>query len=84
LATAALDGVKAPTLLIVGGADTPIIELNRLAFEHLSCERELVIVARAGHLFEEEGSLDEVMRHAARWFLRFLSPRVGIDIGGNT
>ncbi len=72
LAGSALRAVSAPTLLIVGGADIPVIPLNRAAFAQLSCEKELVIVPGATHLFEEPGTLDEVMRHATSWFRRFL------------
>ena len=72
LAGEALDRVTAPTLLIVGGADSDVIELNRHAFEHLGCEKRLAIVPRATHLFEEPGTLDEVARLAAEWFARYL------------
>lgn len=72
LADDALGRVRAPTLLIVGGADGPVIGLNRSALDRLSCAKELVIVPGAGHLFEEPGTLDEVARHAQQWFGRFL------------
>lgn len=76
LAGEALQFVSAPTLLIVGGADRPVIPLNHSAFEQLSCEKDLVIVPGATHLFEEPGTLEQVMQHAKRWFSRFLtSPR---------
>ncbi|WP_436210138.1 phosphoribosyltransferase family protein [Bradyrhizobium sp. LjRoot220] len=76
LAGEALHAVSAPTLLIVGGADRPVIPLNHSAFEQLSCEKDLVIVPGATHLFEEPGTLEQVMQHAKRWFSRFLtSPR---------
>jgi len=65
---AALTAVTAPTLLIVGGEDGPVIDLNRLAFDRLTCRKSLEIVPDAGHLFEEPGTLDEVMRLAADWF----------------
>jgi pimeloyl-ACP methyl ester carboxylesterase len=55
-------------LLIVGGDDHDVVTLNRQAFELLNCEKDLVIVAGAGHLFEEPGSLEEVARLAADWF----------------
>jgi pimeloyl-ACP methyl ester carboxylesterase len=61
--------MRAPTLLIVGGRDLPVIELNRAAMMHLACELELVIVPGAHHLFEEPGTLAAVVDHAARWFL---------------
>ncbi|TYO68029.1 hypothetical protein FXV83_03095 [Bradyrhizobium hipponense] len=73
LAGEALQAVSAPTLLIVGGADRPVIPLNQSAFEQLSCEKDLVIVPGASHLFEEPGTLEQVMQHAKRWFGRFLS-----------
>ncbi|WP_024508601.1 alpha/beta family hydrolase [Bradyrhizobium sp. ARR65] len=73
LAGGALRAVRAPTLLIVGGADTPVIALNRSAFAKLSCEKDLVVVPGATHLFEEPGTLGQVVMHAKRWFRRFLS-----------
>jgi pimeloyl-ACP methyl ester carboxylesterase len=76
LADAALRDVKAPTLLIVGGNDPQVIELNRMALARMSCERQLVIVPGATHLFEEPGALDEVARLAQDWFLRHLVPSV--------
>jgi dienelactone hydrolase len=74
LAGPALPLVRAPTLLIVGGNDLPVIELNRAAYEQLRCERQLVIVPGATHLFEEPGALDEVARLAREWFERHLLP----------
>lgn len=65
---AALAAVTAPTLLIVGGADHVVIELNREAFGRLQCEKRLAIVPGATHLFEETGTLEEVSTLAARWF----------------
>jgi dienelactone hydrolase len=67
--SAALAKVRAPTLLIVGSRDLPVIELNRAAMRHLHAEHELVIVPGASHLFEEPGTLDQVVGHAVRWFL---------------
>ena len=72
LAEAALESVTAPTLLIVGGRDEPVIELNRQAFNRLSGEHELQIVPGATHLFEEAGALSEVARLATTWFLDHL------------
>ncbi|MEJ5210142.1 MAG: alpha/beta hydrolase [Burkholderiales bacterium] len=69
----ALRQVVSPTLLIVGGLDDVVIELNRAAFEVMTCEKELVIVPGASHLFEEPGTLEEVARLATDWFLRHLS-----------
>jgi putative phosphoribosyl transferase len=68
LAGAALGHVTAPTLLIVGGADTPVIELNKEALIRLRCESRLEIVPGATHLFEEAGALDRVAELAAHWF----------------
>jgi dienelactone hydrolase len=73
LAQTALEQVRAPTLLIVGELDQAVIELNQQAFQKLHTEKELVIVPRAGHLFEEEGALEEVARLATGWFERHLS-----------
>lgn len=67
----ALARVTSPTLLIVGGEDTAVIELNRDAHRHLRCERSLVIVPSATHLFEEPGTLEEAARLAAAWFKRW-------------
>ena len=75
LAGEALARVKAPTLLIVGGFDQPVIELNEKAYDLLRCEKELVVVPGASHLFEEPGRLEEVARLAAEWFKRYLRPR---------
>ncbi len=68
LAMAALDRVRAPTLLIVGGADDVVIDLNRTALARLTCEKKLEIVPRATHLFEEPGALERVAELAAAWF----------------
>lgn len=68
LAPDSLPKVKAPTLLIVGGMDDVVIELNRKAYAKLKCEKELVIVPGATHLFEEPGALEEVASLAAFWF----------------
>jgi dienelactone hydrolase len=72
LAGDALSRVKSPTLLIVGGLDFHVISLNREAYARLRCEKELVIVPGATHLFEEPGTLEEVARLAAEWFQRHL------------
>jgi alpha-beta hydrolase superfamily lysophospholipase len=73
LASAVLSDVGAPTRLIVGGADTQVLELNRQAFEQLTCEKELSVVEGAGHLFEGAGELEEVATLAADWFERHLA-----------
>lgn len=72
LAAESLSEVRAPTLLIVGGYDTPVIEMNRQAAARLHAEHRLDIVAGATHLFEEPGKLEEVSRLARDWFLRHL------------
>jgi pimeloyl-ACP methyl ester carboxylesterase len=72
LAGEALPRVKSPTLLIVGGLDYPVIEMNREAYARLRCEKELKIVPGATHLFEEPGTLEEVARLAAEWFRKHL------------
>nr|WP_245280140.1 alpha/beta family hydrolase [Hyphomicrobium sp. 99] len=71
LAGEALAGVKAPTLLIVGGRDELVIELNRAALTKLRCEKRLDIVPGASHLFEEPGTLDAVVSLASAWFRQF-------------
>jgi len=68
----ALSSVTAPTLLLVGGFDDVVIDLNQLACDQLHCEKELVIIPGATHLFEEAGTLEEVARQAAAWFARHL------------
>ncbi len=75
LAGSALPHVHAPTLLIVGGEDDIVIELNREAMRDLRCEKRMVIVPRATHLFEEPGALENVSRLAREWFETYL-PRV--------
>jgi putative phosphoribosyl transferase len=72
LAGPALPLVRAPTLLIVGGEDVAVIELNRRALAQLRTEADLAIVPGATHLFEEAGALDEVARLARQWFERHL------------
>jgi putative phosphoribosyl transferase len=70
LAGPVLAQVRAPTLLIVGGADEPVIALNQQAYEQLGCPvKRLMIVPGATHLFEEPGKLEEVARLATDWFL---------------
>jgi dienelactone hydrolase len=73
LAMASLSEVLAPTLLIVGGHDYQVIELNEAAYKQLRCEKHLAIVPGATHLFEEPGTLDEVARLASDWFKRHLT-----------
>jgi dienelactone hydrolase len=68
LAGESLARVTSPTLLLVGGRDEPVIELNKRAYDQLRCKKELKIIPGATHLFEERGALDEVARLAADWF----------------
>jgi putative phosphoribosyl transferase len=72
LAGRALAQVRAPTLLIVGGHDVEVLDLNRAALAQLRAEKDLVIVPGATHLFEEPGALDQVARLARDWFERHL------------
>ena len=72
LAGAALPNVKAPTLLIVGGDDLPVIEMNQEAYDQMTCERRMEIVPGASHLFEEPGTLERVAELARDWFARHL------------
>lgn len=74
LAGDALDRICAPTLLIVGGLDFGVIELNEQAFTRLRGAKALEIVPGASHLFPEPGALNAVIGHAARWFERYLGP----------
>ena len=69
--------VEAPTLLIVGSDDEPVIRMNEEALGRLRAEKRLEIVPGAGHLFEEPGTLEEVARLAAGWFTRHLAPDAG-------
>lgn len=73
LAGAALLHVKAPTLLIVGGHDEPVIKMNQNAMKEMHCTKKLEIVPGATHLFEEIGALDEVSKLANAWFLQYLN-----------
>ena len=75
LAGAALHKVSAPTLLIVGGDDTVVLDLNRDALGKLNCEKSLLVVPGATHLFEEPGALDQVARAASDWFALHLRPK---------
>jgi pimeloyl-ACP methyl ester carboxylesterase len=77
LAGDALEAVKAPTLLIVGGEDRDVITLNQEAYGRLRCEKALHIVAGASHLFEEPGTLEDVAEQAAEWFAQHLRQNTG-------
>ena len=68
----ALSRVHAPTLLIVGGADYGVIELNQQAYALLSCKKELTLIPGATHLFEEAGTLQQAARSASDWFAQHL------------
>jgi len=74
LATKCLSRVTAPTLLIVGGEDIPVIPLNEAAYAQLNCPKKLIIVPGATHLFEEPGALDKVAHLAKDWFINYLNP----------
>ncbi|OGP21383.1 MAG: hydrolase [Deltaproteobacteria bacterium GWA2_55_10] len=74
LAMESLPKVVSPTLLVVGGRDELVIELNRAAYGRIKAEKEMVIVPGATHLFEEPGALEEVANLAARWFKKYLMP----------
>ena len=73
LASTHLAQVQAPTLLLVGGHDDVVIELNEQALRLLQCTKQLVIIPGATHLFEEPGTLEEVARLAREWFVRYLA-----------
>lgn len=72
LSMSVLHQVKAPVLLMVGGLDRPVIELNQQAYEALTCQKELKIIPDATHLFDETGKLEEVAKLAADWFKKHL------------
>ena len=72
LAGAALPQVKAPTLLIVGGDDTPVIAMNREAYDRMTTLRKMEIIPGASHLFEEPGTLEKVAKLAGDWFKKYL------------
>lgn len=76
LAGDALGEVRAPTLLVVGGADEVVLDLNRRAAQRMTCPHELVVVPRATHLFPEPGALERVAQLAVQWFALHLSRRV--------
>jgi len=75
LALASLSSVQAPTLLIVGGLDTEVLELNRQAMRLLTTQKRLEVIPGAGHLFEEPGALSSVAALAASWFQKHLATR---------
>ena len=79
LAGEALPLVRAPTLLIVGGDDVPVVEMNRDAYRLLETEKRLEIVPGATHLFEEPGALEQVAELAGRWFVRHLPAEARLE-----
>lgn len=81
LAGSALNQVQAPTLLIVGGHDDVVIELNQQAYKQLRVDKQLVIIPGATHLFPEPGALEEVARLASEWFNRYLRPKQASALG---
>jgi putative phosphoribosyl transferase len=78
LAGARLAEVRAPTLLVVGGADEVVLDLNRAAAGQLACPHELVVVPRATHLFPEPGALETVCSLASAWFVEHLGARAAV------
>lgn len=80
LAGTALVRIQAPTLLIVGGHDPLVIDLNRDAFQAISAEKRLEIVPGATHLFEEPGTLEAVSQLAGEWFERYLAKRLRVPL----
>jgi dienelactone hydrolase len=79
LAADFLERVRSPTLLIVGGADPEVLQLNRRALERLTCEKSLLVVPGATHLFPERGALEAVIEHAGHWFARHACGGEGQD-----
>jgi pimeloyl-ACP methyl ester carboxylesterase len=79
LAGEALSRVTAPTLLIVGGNDWDVLELNEDALERLRCSKRLIVVPGATHLFEESGTLEQVATFASDWFTTHLTGRASIQ-----
>lgn len=73
MAAEVLADVASPTLFVVGGADESVLALNREAYAQLTCEKDLVVVEGAGHLFEEEGALEAVADAAGDWFAGHLA-----------
>ncbi|MFN4277672.1 MAG: dienelactone hydrolase family protein [Ferrovibrio sp.] len=82
LAGAALPRVVAPTLLIVGSLDREVLGLNRQAMAHMRCKSKLLVVPGATHLFEEAGTLDQVIDHAGTWFSQHLLDGEAVNVSG--
>lgn len=74
LAMEAFTTLQAPTLLIVGGADTEVLHLNQKALDHMHCTKKLEVVPGATHLFEEKGAMEQVCVLAAHWLQQYLHP----------
>jgi pimeloyl-ACP methyl ester carboxylesterase len=72
LAGEALSSVRAPTLLIVGGNDRDVLALNHAAAARMPCEKSVMVIPGAGHLFEEPGTLDQALSAASAWFLKYM------------
>lgn len=72
LAAQEIENVIAPTLLIVGQNDPSVLEINKMTLQRLQCEKKLVVIPSAGHLFEEPGTLEDVAGAAAEWFVRYI------------
>jgi putative phosphoribosyl transferase len=83
LAGPRLGSVTAPTLLIVGGSDHLVLDLNREALRAINSDKDLVVIPGATHLFEEPGALEQVANEAARWFSRYLSAAGRRKSGGS-
>ena len=81
LAGAALPKVQAPTLLVVGGEDDIVIELNEQARDHMRCKVKLEIIPGATHLFEEPGALEQVAKLASNWFVDHLGDKQTLGRG---
>lgn len=79
LAGPELYAVRAPTLLLVGGADLEVLSLNREALKALGRFGELAVIRGASHLFEEPGALEEVSHRAAKWFVQYLIPQAPVS-----
>ncbi|MBE7385663.1 MAG: dienelactone hydrolase family protein [Leptolyngbya sp. SIO1E4] len=73
LAGSTLTRIKVPTLLIVGGDDTPVVALNQKAYQYIPAEKHLKIIPGATHLFEEPGTLEQVAQLASQWFRKYLT-----------
>jgi len=78
LAVAAMSRVVSPTLLLVGGLDSGVIELNEEAYAHLNCKKDFKVISGATHLFEEPGTLEEAAGLAAAWFREHLQPSMDV------